>query len=415
MTELDVLVTELMDDYTAPVHMLWNGMKVSMAEIDRLGYVFDYELECYNDRDNLVYCDDIDEYSSQYTYIYDTEECVYNTDDNYTYCDYSNEWYSNDGVYFSDTGDHIARRLLENGDYSICSCCDTIVHYREVTEYNGENYCESCAEDIEDDYDGLINDYHDAPHWRLYGRDNLRYGIEIEIDNGDDRYNCANDLINIVGDTIHLENDGSLNNGFEIITHPMDYDYFMNEFKLAQLCYIGKSYGYRSHNTNTCGLHVHVTREALGDTDIAIDLTLYNLTYLVNKYYDSFMLAFSRRDIGAMKRWACNTNMIHLDKTENDDDDFELKTIDTLKRYNGRYNAINLTNRKTIEFRLFRGSLNENTIRATVQLIHALIDFSKSNACEIARNTDIYDILDQYDYKELTQYLNERNLMKGGN
>ena len=42
-----------------------------------------------------------------------------------------------------------------------------------------------------------------------------------------------------------------------------------------------------------------------------------------------------------------------------------------------RSEAINLTNRKTIEFRIFKGSLKYDSVVAAAEFVHALVEFTK--------------------------------------
>ena len=69
------------------------------------------------------------------------------------------------------------------------------------------------------------------------------------------------------------------------------------------------------------------------------------------------IVPFSRRKYELIQRWA--------DKPSLDcgDYDTENEIVDKVKSYKaaGRYKAINLMNQETIEFRLFRGTLNLNT------------------------------------------------------
>lgn len=83
------------------------------------------------------------------------------------------------------------------------------------------------------------------------------------------------------------------------------------------------------------------------------------------------------------------------------------------KSYSGRYKAINLLNRATIEFRLFRGTLRYNTLIATLQLVHEICEvaFYMSDE-EMSRLTwsDFVIRIGGQNYPELVQYLKERRL-----
>jgi hypothetical protein len=51
--------------------------------------------------------------------------------------------------------------------------------------------------------------------------------------------------------------------------------------------------------------------------------------------------------------------------------------MDKAKKGNlGRYAAVNLCNRNTIEFRLFRGTLKYNTLIAAIELVNKICDIA---------------------------------------
>lgn len=51
---------------------------------------------------------------------------------------------------------------------------------------------------------------------------------------------------------IYIKHDGSLNDGMEIVTHPMTLDYHLNEMPWREVMSKAISFGYISHKTRTC-------------------------------------------------------------------------------------------------------------------------------------------------------------------
>jgi hypothetical protein len=43
-----------------------------------------------------------------------------------------------------------------------------------------------------------------------------------------------------------------------------------------------------------------------------------------------------------------------------------------------RYSAVNTNNRDTLEIRIFRGTINKNTVKAAVDLAHASVEYTRS-------------------------------------
>ncbi len=140
----------------------------------------------------------------------------------------------------------------------------------------------------------------------------------------------------------------------ELVTHPMSLDYHKN-FCWNEIMKKAIYLGYRSHQTSTCGLHIHVNRSSFGDSCEEQDEVISRILYFVENHWNE-LLKFSRRSEYAMNRWASrygyeNYARAILDKAK--------------KRNNGRYAAVNLMNYATIEFRVFRGTLKLNTLRKT--------------------------------------------------
>ena len=62
-------------------------------------------------------------------------------------------------------------------------------------------------------------------------------------------------------------------------------------------------YGYRSHQTQTCGLHIHVNRNAFGSIYALQESTVSRIVYFVEKHWNE-LLKFSRRTEANINRWA---------------------------------------------------------------------------------------------------------------
>lgn len=63
------------------------------------------------------------------------------------------------------------------------------------------------------------------------------------------------------------------------------------------------SKSYQSHKAGTCGLHVLVSRDAFGETEIQQDTCIARILYLVEKHWDE-LLKFSRRTQSQLDQWA---------------------------------------------------------------------------------------------------------------
>ena len=155
-----------------------------------------------------------------------------------------------------------------NCHYTRCSCCDALLHEDDAYHLDGYDYCSECYHE-EVDRSRNIHDYGYKPEPIFYGDGNRFFGVELEIDGAGKYDENAEKILSItnVHDTlIYIKSDGSLDDGMEVVSHPMTLDFHLNEMYWEDVMHTAISMGYRSHQTSTCGLHIHVNRESFGDT-----------------------------------------------------------------------------------------------------------------------------------------------------
>ena len=103
----------------------------------------------------------------------------------------------------------------------------------------------------------------------FYGDGPLYMGVEPEIDGAGESDSNARRLLNAVngeGELVYCKHDGSLDDGFEIVTHPMTLAFHQTRMPWRIILQEAIDMGYSSHQACTCGLHVHVNRDAFGAT-----------------------------------------------------------------------------------------------------------------------------------------------------
>jgi hypothetical protein len=200
--------------------------------------------------------------------------------------------------------------------------------------------------------------------------DNALYlGVELEVDRGGMSNDESDTVAAILGeDFVYFEEDGSLRNGFEIITEPATLAYYKEHAQDWEAVFkrLVKD-GYRSHNTATCGLHVHINRNFLSRNFQSEDSSLKSILAVFDKFWDNLVI-FSRRTTTNLNRWANK-----YDKTPTEIvDDMHYGYVD-------RYHAVNVSNEPTIEFRLFKGTLNPESFFATLELIYSIVNWSTNH------------------------------------
>lgn len=232
---------------------------------------------------------------------------------------------------------------------------------------------------------------------------NLYLGVELEIGRGGELDENAEIAMNVMnnekGKFIYCSHDSSINDGFEIITYPGTIEYHKSRKSDYEALFNKmRSLGYRSHDERTCGLHVHFSR-AYYNEDGKETMNTIKLIYLIKKFWPEIVL-FSRKDSDSIRRYAREI------------DDQEKSYYDRWNRceeHEGHYFALNITNHNTIEFRIFRGTLNLKTYMLTLQMVYNLVTGAKNHLLAELSNMKFEDFLDD-DGKE---YFKIRKEMKG--
>jgi len=180
----------------------------------------------------------------------------------------------------------------------------------------------------------------------------------------------------------------------------MTLEYHLREMNWENLLEEAIEMGYLLHQTSTCGLHIHVNRNAFGENQSEQEKAIEKILFFVEKHW-SEIFQFSRRSDYDMNRWAARYG---FEKTRKE-------ILDKAKSgKNGRYVAVNLKNYYTIEFRLFRGTLKYNTFIATLQLVNKICDVALSMSEEEIDNMSWSYFVASIEEPELVQYLKERRL-----
>jgi hypothetical protein len=293
-------------------------------------------------------------------------------------------------------------------DYYPCDDCGSFVRYNDAHNIDDYWYCSDCAED----HMNAIQAYdYRPPSLHFYGcsvGERVGYGAEIEVDDGENREDAARAILRCAEDFIYLKHDSSLNSGFEIVTHPATLDYHMTEFPWSEILRAAEGYDFKSHDTTTCGLHIHASRALFGSGPIQRDLNIAKCMLLIDAYWDQYIVPFSRRDYAKLTQWARKPD---AGITSSDDEHTAIykakKSADK-----GRYQAVNLQNNQTVEFRFFRGTLRRDTIIASLQFLDVLINYAKKTELKDIFNKSFLEVFDNTGYPELTEYLKLRKLIK---
>ena len=341
--------------------------------------------------DSLV-CNDCVQICQRCDSIGSVDDSFQTVDDDYTWCESCTErrayWcescesYNSHGTsYVTDRGEQWCTDCTDRGAYW-CDDCD---------EYNSDG-CDRCSDDMSSDGSRLIHDYSYRPDAIFHSTnkdERLFFGIEIEVEAKDDLRESAEYAHQLESmDLAYLKHDGSLNNGFEIVTHPMSHDFFKNEasdfFAVMEGLRSQQGIRVKSWDTKTCGLHIHISRT--GFSGGAHMHRFLNLVYSNPDLYST--LAGRTSD-----QWAKFTDIIQREYARNSEGDRVPDLINGgyqiiskrsfmhklgSERNSDRYSAVNTLNRETLEMRIFRGTVNSETVKAHLDLAHASVEYTRT-------------------------------------
>jgi hypothetical protein len=218
--------------------------------------------------------------------------------------------------------------------------------------------------------------------------------IEVECDGGRNDFTNGTELFSNLENTLYLKQDGSLHNGFEIVTHPMTLAWATEHFPFELVEKLSE-YSFDAWGTSTAGIHVHVSRDAfIGDSHQGRFINLITRN-------QSFFTALAGR---TSNQWA---------KFDRDN----LKNINRrIKRiyHSDRYSAVNVQNVPTLEVRIFRSSLSKRRLLMVMQLVDACVKYTENltvkeyisgNAFDYEQFADWVSL--QADYETLNEYILE--------
>lgn len=209
-----------------------------------------------------------------------------------------------------------------------------------------------------------------------------RIGIELEVEaNSNDLYS---EIIAKKSNWFTRERDSSLGCfGIEFISIPLLPDDAKSYVTWQPLCTYLKNKA-KAWNTGRCGLHVHIGREILGDTEDERQMTLGKLLIFYQGDVENWVKAtavFGRErcyhqpdgDTDEIKAVKCLGNAVLKDPDVYSKVDRAMKDKFSMSRYY----AVNLQNTNTIEFRKGRGSINADRIIAVITMTEAICLFAK--------------------------------------
>lgn len=290
-------------------------------------------------------------------------------------------------------------------NYNECTSCHRFINRREYPPdvLDGSVFCESCTRPRK-----FFGDHRYVPNELKFFRTSSTdvspfFGMEFEMVRGN-RVRTLTALRDM--QEIWCKRDGSIDHtsGIEVVTHPCTYDYYMQDFPWSSFLRTCIDNGYVSHLDGHCGLHIHIDKNSLKPN---VDVNALKIVWVINAFWSEFK-RFSRRNQSNLDRWAqrygeLTSPIVDLKRTVH-----EVKSISA----NSRYMCVNLQPPNTVELRFIRGSLNLETIIASVQLCKVLVDLKEVSIIDIVGMSwsAFYDRCSEY--PELIAYMKRRGIKR---
>jgi len=201
----------------------------------------------------------------------------------------------------------------------------------------------------------------------------MGFELEMEFPNASsDEYTRAVQEVTQLeeGGVCYLKSDGSIRGlGFELVTHPHTLGAYEQADNLWN--YIERlrtTYGARSWDTTTCGLHVHVSRS----------------TFRSGAHTHRFLSLIYRNPREMMKLAGRKNSQYAQFSDVYKPDDWGIPKFDLRDKIHGRgrvterYSAVNTNNDYTLELRFFRGNMKREGVMTALELCHASVEYTRN-------------------------------------
>lgn len=287
---------------------------------------------------------------------------------------------------------HSSEMSLRTNDGNICRKCMPLYHVCIECEQffhgdrlhlspDGSTYiCTGCL----NQRGRIIFDYSYKPQPRFQKMvyENTRYlGVELEIEMNEERIDktvfasqikdwLKSDDNNGKGieKFIYFKNDGSLHNGFEIVFHPFTLLSFHNKFPLREFLKYIEEMG-ATTKSGRCGMHVHVSKEKVSDK------SLLNGKWFFYKCRPFLKKLSNRREFNFCRF-----------------EDYE-PTKNPYDQQYGRKTAFNVAgSTKTLELRLFNGTLNHQNFLTNIQFSDCFVAYIQNVGATFLRTATPHQI-----------------------
>lgn len=206
-------------------------------------------------------------------------------------------------------------------------------------------------------------------------QDNLFFGFELETAfYSDENINKGAQIVRTVlqdSEIAQSKYDGSVSNGFEIVTQPTTFEHYMEKSDIlwGVVDRLRTELGARSWDAGSCGLHIHISRKGFSGVT-----HLHRFIEFVYREAE-MMMKFA----GRKSSYAKFSDCWRSDPYDKPVFNIEHKMPSLRQNRTGgdRYTAVNTNNEATIELRFMRGTMNVDGVKSGLSLAHAMVEYTR--------------------------------------
>jgi hypothetical protein len=287
----------------------------------------------------------------------------------------------------------VCSRCVEDGYVEACGDCG-ISQLSNRSSYEG--VCHSCDTGSMYDY-GYIGNLQFYDEYGIRNSQRKYFGVELEVDSGETINRTKRYLVTRPVSKLEYTNcitrDASLMTGFEITTNPLTLEAHTSTDYWDTVTEIAKENKWLSDGMNTCGIHVHISQTAFKDS-----MHKMKFVYFFNSQ-KTFIEQLARRRGNEYSYFKQKDNL-----------------LDCI--YTDKHDVVATCLANTYEVRAFKGTLNPDTIKAYIESVDAICEFTRELNPNIILVRGItlkkfyaYIIKNKDKYKYLIKYLINRELM----
>lgn len=292
-----------------------------------------------------------------------------------------------DTMHCAECGRRILVRTAKRseGDEHVCDCCaehmvpcarcGVLCNPDNAILIDEQLFCHECAETAyEDALDNQVHVYHYRPAPVFFSDTTdraarkLYFGIELEYD-FDSAVRASRTLLAFDAATGQLKNDapqwyykhdGSLCNGWELVTHPRTLrSWQVFDLLLDNLPLIDSA---SDDAASYAGLHVHISKKGMTK---------------------AHMLRFDALFANNWERWIEIAGRECPDYADFGDEKHDGRDLAKLR--DGRYHAVNWTPDTTVEVRIFAATTDRDILLGRIEACHAAYVYTKTSSIAVER------------------------------